>query len=627
MFSLTVSRPRNPRASAVEWSWAVKLNANTEEQLQGTLDSTYRNHSPLRTLWGLFGGRRRQLLLVVIFYVIKQSPVWVLPIVTGNIITKITDIYSAHKAGIAPSDPRAVGWIIFNSIVMFVLIAQNVPMHTLYASVLSSAVRHVQLVLRSALVVRLQQLSMSFHDNTQSGKLQSKILRDVEAVEGLARMLIENLLQGSIVLCVALGVTLSRRPSIAIFFAVTVPASIILTRLFSRKMRVRNEAFRREVEEMSGRVSEMIDMIPITRAHAVEGTEIQRLRRHLVRIRHSGQRMDMANNLFASCGWATFQCFQLICLLFNIWQCYRGSINPGDVVMYQGFFGMIVGAVQGMVNVMPQLNTGVESMRSIGEVLESPDIEHNDGKLAVAKVVGNIDFDAVGFRYPSATRPAVQDFSLKVQAGECIAVVGESGSGKSTLMNLIIGFLRPTEGRILLDGIDMSTINFRSFRRFLAVVPQQTVLFSGTVRENVTYGLQHVTGDRLAKALEMANCDFVYKLPKGLDTPIGSHGGKLSGGQRQRISIARALLRDPRIIILDEATSALDVQSEYQVQQAINRLIAGRTTFIVAHRLSTIRDATKVVVMKDGKMLESGTHDELLAGKESAFSQLHALQL
>ncbi len=600
---------------------------STEQQLQSTLDSTYRNKSPLVTLWGLFKGRRKQLLLVMVLFIIKASPVWVLPIVTGNIITKITEVYSAHQAGNATFDPAAVRSIVINSIVMFLLIAQNIPTHTLYAWILSSAVRQVQLILRSALVVRLQQLSMKFHDSTHSGKLQSKVLRDVEAVENLARLLIENVLAGAVALGVALSVTLSRAPVVALFFLITVPLALLLTGVFRHRLRIQNEEFRREVEDMSYKVSEMIEMIPITRAHAVEGTEVDRLHRQLLRIRHSGQKLDTVNNLFGAFAWVTFQTFQLICFLFNIWQCYHARISVGDVIMYQAFFGMVMGAVQGFLGIVPPLTSGVESMRSIGEVLESPDVEQNDGKLTVASVKGQLTFDHAGFRYTSTDRPSIEDFNLTVATGECIAVVGESGSGKSTLMNLIIGFRRPTSGRILLDGVDMATINFRTFRRFLAVVPQQTVLFSGSIRDNITYALQHVTDASLQQALEMSNCaEFVNRLPKKLDTPIGSHGGKLSGGQRQRIAIARALLRDPRIIILDEATSALDVQSEFLVQEAINRLIAGRTTFIVAHRLSTIRHANRVIVMKDGKMVESGTHDELLSREESAFSKLHALQ-
>jgi ATP-binding cassette subfamily B protein len=357
------------------------------------------------------------------------------------------------------------------------------------------------------------------------------------------------------------------------------------------------------------------------------GTEVERLHRQLLRIRHSGQKLDTTNNLFGSFAWAVFQSFQLLCLMFNIWQCCRGRITVGDVVMYQGFFGMVVGSVQGVVGILPQLSSGIESMRSIGEVLECPDIEVNEGKMSVTSVAGRFTFENVSFTYPDAPRPALSNFSLDVKAGECLAVVGESGSGKTTLMSLIIGFRRPTAGRMLLDGVDSANIDFRSFRRSLAVVPQQTVLFSGSVRENISYGLTDVSDAKVNEALEVANCtDFVRKLPHGMDTIIGSHGGKLSGGQRQRIAIARALLRDPRVIIFDEATSALDLESEFLVQQAIDRLIAGRTTFIVAHRLSTIRNAHRVIVMSDGRLAEVGTPDELLAQAGSAFGRMHALQ-
>ena len=288
---------------------------------------------------------------------------------------------------------------------------------------------------------------------------------------------------------------------------------------------------------------------------------------------------------------------------------------------------MVVGAVQQMVGMIPQLTAGTESMRSIGEVLESPDVEHNDGKAAVEQVRGEFVFDHVGFTYEGSGRSAVANINLHVAAGECVALVGASGSGKSTLMSLIIGFRRPTSGRLLLDGVDTAGINFRTFRRFLAVVPQQTVLFSGTVRENITYGLSDISDTRLNEVLEMSNCaEFISHLPEGLQTPIGSRGGRLSGGQRQRLAIARALLRDPRVIILDEATSALDLHSEKLVQEAIERLIVGRTTFIVAHRLSTIRHADRIVVMNDGGIIETGSHEQLLAESTSAFSRLHALQ-
>jgi ATP-binding cassette subfamily B protein len=273
-----------------------------------------------------------------------------------------------------------------------------------------------------------------------------------------------------------------------------------------------------------------------------------------------------------------------------------------------------------ILNSYPELARGFESIRSIGEILESPDIEQNEKKRAVSSVKGRFVFEHVSYTYEKAQHLAIKNFSLKVKTGETIAVVGESGSGKSTLMSLIIGFRRPTAGRILLDGIDMQELDLRQYRRYLAVVPQTTLLFSGSVRENIVYGLEEVNDSQIWEILEIANAvDFVKKLPQGLDTKLGERGARLSGGQRQRIAIARALIRDPRIIVLDEATSALDVVTEALIQEAIQRLVKGRTTFIVAHRLSTIRNADRIVVMRHGACVESGTHRQLMKAKGEFF--------
>ena len=210
----------------------------------------------------------------------------------------------------------------------------------------------------------------------------------------------------------------------------------------------------------------------------------------------------------------------------------------------------------------------------------------------------------------------MNQLNLHVEQGQTIAFVGESGAGKSTILNMVIGFHMASGGEVLLDGHDISRIDLRTYRKHLAVVPQTSILFSGTIRENITYGCEHVTEEELAEVVRAANLtDLVKSLPKGLDTTVGEHGGKLSGGQRQRIAIARALIRNPKIIVLDEATSALDSISEKMIQEAINNLVKGRTTFIVAHRLSTIRDADKIAVIADGKCVEYGTFEELMERK------------
>jgi ATP-binding cassette, subfamily B, bacterial len=228
-------------------------------------------------------------------------------------------------------------------------------------------------------------------------------------------------------------------------------------------------------------------------------------------------------------------------------------------------------------------------------------------------VAGNFLFDNVHFHYPDSDISAVNGFSLVVPAGENIALVGHSGAGKSTRLNLVIGFVRPTAGRILLDDQDMNSIDLRTYRQFLSVVPQETILFEGTVRENITYGLMEVSNAVVESALRDANAwEFIQILPNGMGTHIGERGAKLSGGQKQRLAIAHALIRNPRVLILDEATSALDTESEALIQEALSRLTRGRTTFIVAHRLTTIRNADRIVVLQQGRFVETGTHAALI---------------
>ncbi|MEU0750878.1 ATP-binding cassette domain-containing protein, partial [Streptomyces albogriseolus] len=263
----------------------------------------------------------------------------------------------------------------------------------------------------------------------------------------------------------------------------------------------------------------------------------------------------------------------------------------------------------------------------VGEVLQAPELEDNEGKAELTALRGAVTFEGVGHAYEGDDRPAVRDFTLDVAPGETVALVGASGAGKSTVLNLVIGFIRPTSGRLLVDGADMNTLDLRTYRRFLSVVPQESILFDGTVRENVAYGMDDADERTVRAALRDANAlEFVERLPQGLDTLVGERGARLSGGQRQRLAIARALIRDPKVLVLDEATSALDTRSEALVQEALARLLRGRTTFVVAHRLSTVRGADRIVVMADGAVQEVGTHEELLR-RGGAYTALHSGQV
>lgn len=584
------------------------------QKLPADLSDSFQTSDPLKTLYHLYRGNYHRLMLSTVFYIIKHSPAWVLPVVSANIINIVSnpDKHDVHEI-----------WI--NIAVILVMIVQNVFTNTLYVRFHSEAIRSVESRLRGSLIRKIQQLSFSFHNEYQSGKLQSKVLRDVEGVENLSRQLITNFVPCLLSVIAALGYTLSRNLTIALFYLLTIPVASALIYFFRNSMRNKNRVFRKEIENMVARISESIEMLPVTRAHGLENIEIQTITHHLEQVQTEGLRLDILNAAFGASAWVAFQTFQIACLLVTAYMAFRGLIPPGDIVMYQGFFNTITSSVNGLINIYPQLTRGLESLRSIGEILASSDFEHNKGKKAVTDIQGRFSFQDVYFAYPSGNAAAIRGINLEVAPGECIAFVGESGAGKSTLLNLIIGFYRPTAGHILLDGEDMENLDLRTYRRHLAVVPQNTILFSGTIRENITYGLPSVTDEQLNQALEAACAkEFIDRLPEGLDTRIGEHGGKLSGGQRQRIAIARALIRDPKVIILDEPTSALDLISEAQVKTALKALIKGRTTFIVAHRLSTIRDADRIAVIKNGTIVEIGTYDQLTA-KNGEFKKLESL--
>ncbi len=460
----------------------------------------------------------------------------------------------------------------------------------------------------------------------QSGRLQSKIMRDVEAVETLSTQLFVNILNIALNIGVALVVTGARSRIVLAFFIFAAPVAAITMVSFRNVMRTRNREFRQEMEETSARVMEMVELVPVTRAHALEDEEEQKMSSQLMNVAEKGYRLDVIQALFGAVGWVVFQFFQVVCLGFTGYLAIKGSIKIGDITLYQSYFSTVVNQVSAIVTILPTLTKGIESVNSIGEVLLSDDVEQNDGKEKLDNVEGVFDFEDVCFHYKNNDAGVLKDFNLHVDKGETIALVGESGAGKTTILNLVNGFYTANSGRVLLDGHDMSKLDLRTYRKYLAVVPQTSILFSGTIRENIAYGCENVSEEELLSAVEAANLsELIKSLPDGLDTQVGEHGGKLSGGQRQRIAIARALIRKPKIIVFDEATSALDSISEKLIQDAIDRLVKDRTTFIVAHRLSTIQGADKIAVIADGKCVEYGTYDELMA-LEGEFYRMKMIQ-
>ena len=571
---------------------------------------------PVKTLILLFRDNLSRVLLSIVFFVLKNLPVWVLPLITAAIINQATN-----------PGPNTGRNILLYLILGAIITVQNIPSQQGETYFTTRAVRDIEMRLRSALIRKLQHLTISFHKNLSSGRIQSKILRDVDNIEALCKAMVTNLTQAILNILVFAAITLYHSPLVALFFLLTIPVAALLIRAFRRTIGRTVSEFRKEIEHMSAGVSEMVEMIPVTKAHGLERVETTKINNRLRDVKEKAMRTDTIQTLFGSSSWSTFQTFQLVCLCFTGWLAYRGKISVGEIALFQTYFGQLLGNVSGLLTLYPVISKGFESIGSVSEILASNDIENNRGKKRLVNVEGEFVFDHVDFRYPDdPTAPVLEDFSLTVKKGEYIALVGESGSGKTTALNLLIGFHFPSKGTLSVDGHDMRDINLTAYRRHIAVVSQNNILFSGSIRDNIAYGLPHVTEEEIEQAVDMANLrELVNELPDGIHTQIGERGSRLSGGQRQRIAIARAMIRNPQIILLDEATSALDNVSEHKVQEAMDKLIHGRTTFVVAHRLSTIMNADRIIVMRHGKCVEMGTYDSLMEQK-GYFYELAKLQ-
>ncbi|XHR30167.1 MAG: ABC transporter ATP-binding protein [Chthoniobacteraceae bacterium] len=593
------------------------MEAIASKSIAEFLENHYCGAKPWRTVISLYGNNVWKLLFAGILYAIKASPLWIMPVITANVVNLV------QHPGEHPFRSLAL-----NGAVVALALVQNIPMHWLYQREISKVARSVEAELRAAIVRKFQLLSISFFKNSRTGALQSKVLRDVEAVDQMSRTLFEGGYGAATAILSSVIITAIRAPKFLLVFLVMVPVACGLRMFLTETLCKGNREFRQEVETMAAQVNGMIEMIPITRAHAAEETEIARATRKLGKVQAAGFRLDLQNAMFGGVTWVAFNIFSMMSVIVGGWAAITGAIplGAGDVVMVSSFFISISNSVMMIANMIPNITRGFESVRSIGEVLESPDLEQNIGKAAVTCVEGGFRFENVCFTYKGTTRGSLNDFSLEVKPGETLAVVGPSGAGKSTLMNLVLGFDRPSSGRILLDGRNMNDIDLRGYRRALGVVTQETLLFHGTLRDNILYGSRNVSDQAVITALENANAlEFVKKLPDGLDTMIGDRGARLSGGQKQRIAIARALIRNPRVLILDEATSALDTASEAVVQAALERLMKGRTTFVVAHRLSTVRNAQRILVLQDGNIAEIGTPEELIE-RNGLYARLCAMQ-
>ncbi len=412
---------------------------------------------------------------------------------------------------------------------------------------------------------------------------------------------------------------------LAIVSLVIAPMIIMLLRWINRRMKKIMQTCQASFASILERVKEIYEghrLIKLSDAYGVESERFKQINDGVSRMMID---MTKVTSMGTPITQVIFMSGVAVVLAFAMFQISEGQITMGDFVTFLAALLLLMPPLRNLAGVNSGFVMMAVAAESIFNTLDDKD-EPDEGKTELSTCRGDVVFEHVTLRYPNAERDAVHDFNLEVKAGDCVALVGLSGSGKSTLVHMIPRFWNPTEGRILIDGVDTQEVTLESLRRHIAIVSQDVILFDDTIRNNIMYGTPEATEEEVWRAVEAAALtDFVKSLPQGLDTPVGEAGGQLSGGQKQRISIARAFLRNTPILILDEATSALDSESEEKIKGALMTLMKGRTTFMVAHRFATIEHANLIVAMSDGVVKEVGTRKALLE-RNGLFAELSRLQ-
>lgn len=481
--------------------------------------------------------------------------------------------------------------------------------------------------LRQELYHHLIGLSLRFFAERRTGELVSRVTNDVTTLQAAVTNNLVSLLQQSLTLVggVIFLFWLDWRLTSLILLGIPI---VTLTMVYmGRKIRRAATVVQDRLGEASGVVEEGLGGIRIVKSFAREAYEVARFNAKVeetfVAAMH---RVRISAVLAPIIGFMAFMSIT-ITLWFGSYEVIQGNLSPGGLIAYLIYTMLVAGPIAAFSGLYGQFQSALGATQRIFELLDlEAGIADGPGAYELPQIVGRVQFEQVSFEYESSL-PVLRQVSLTVEPGQVVALVGPSGAGKTTLVNLIPRFYDVTAGCITIDGHDLRQVTKLSLRNQIGIVPQEAVLFSDTIRTNISYGRLEATQAEIEAAARAANAhEFIVSMPQGYDTRVGERGIKLSGGQRQRVAIARAILKDPRILILDEATSSLDSESEYLVQEALERLMKSRTTFVIAHRLSTIVNADWIVVLDRGQIVEQGTHADLLARQDGLYRKLHAMQ-
>jgi subfamily B ATP-binding cassette protein MsbA len=570
----------------------------------------------LRRLFALVRPYRWYLAIATVGVVIASSLGLVFPRVMGNLVDTALDSATASTS--------SLDRIALLLVVIFFLQAGFNFVRTYFLSAMGEA---VVADLRIATYDHLMTLPVKFFDSRKTGEITSRLTSDVSVVQStvsnsLAAAMAQAItLIGGVILLFVMSVRLS------ITVLAFLPIIIIAAAIFGRRLRKVSTEFQDKVAEANAGAEESIAAVRVVKWFSAEDVERARYGDAVRGSYRTALRRARLRAIFSSS--VTFVAFST--LAFVIWQggrlVLRDEMSPGDLVSFLIYTLTVAGAIGTFTGLYSQLQEALGASKRIFELLdERSDLVEPANPAQPDDVAGRVVFDDVGFTYSDRDVGVLTHVTLEASPGEVVAVVGPSGAGKSTLVQLIPRFFDTTTGTILVDGVDVRRRRLSDLRAAMTAVPQETQLFSGTIAENLRVGKADATDEEVEAAAVAANAhDFIVAFPDGYSTIVGERGIKLSGGQRQRIAIARALLKDPRILILDEATSSLDSEAEGLVQQALDTLMEGRTTFVIAHRLSTVRNADRILVLESGRIVQQGTHTELMSAG-GLYRDLHDAQ-
>ena len=472
----------------------------------------------------------------------------------------------------------------------------------------------------------LQKLSFSYYDDAKVGTLMSRITNDLFDVTEFAHHCPEEFFIAGIKIVCSFVILCTINVPLTIIMFAAIPPMIIILALFRKKMKAGFRESRKQIGELNSQVEDSLLGIHVVKSFAKEEYEQNKFDDGNQIFLKVKTKVYKVMGGFQSCTRLFDGVMYILVVAAGAFFLKGGKINAGDYVAYLMFVSTLMTSVRRIVEFTEQFQRGMTGIERFSEIMDiKPDITDTKGAKILADVKGEVTFKDVSFHYNDGKRDVISGLCLNVKAGESIALVGPSGGGKTTLCSLIPRFYDLTKGEILIDGKNIKDVTLRSLRENIGTVAQDVYLFSGSIKENITYGKSDATDEEIVAAARLAGADeFIKELPDGYDSYVGERGVKLSGGQKQRISIARVFLKNPPILILDEATSALDNESERLVQQSLERLAKGRTTFTIAHRLTTIKSADRILVLTENGIEESGSHKELLS-KGGLYSELYKM--